>query len=142
VVSLKLRPLYPRTKNEVYKFNLLQLIEIHQRFEGTYCLHLQSRTVSEASNKIAELEVLSAVALELFLLLSASTMKLEALLWSEVSMTYYRTVRRQIPEDSTLHRYRCENLKSISFLVFNKTKQQSESERLASFGEILFLAEA
>jgi hypothetical protein len=32
-----------------------------------------------------------------FLLLSVSTLKLEALLLSEASMTYYRTVRLQIP---------------------------------------------
>jgi hypothetical protein len=31
---------------------------------------------------------------------------------SETSVDFQRTTRRYIPEDSTLHNYRCENLKS------------------------------
>jgi hypothetical protein len=41
-----------------------------------------------------------------------STLKIEVTCFSETSVNFQRTTRRYIPEDSTLHNYRCENLKS------------------------------
>jgi hypothetical protein len=40
-----------------------------------------------------------------------STLKMEAICSSETSVDYQPTLRRYIPEDSTLHYHRCENLK-------------------------------
>jgi hypothetical protein len=37
---------------------------------------------------------------------------MEAIFSSETSVEIQRTTRRHIPEDDTLHNYRCENLKS------------------------------
>jgi hypothetical protein len=44
--------------------------------------------------------------------LISSTLKMEAIYSSETSVETQRTTRRHIPEDDTLHNYRCENLKS------------------------------
>jgi hypothetical protein len=38
-------------------------------------------------------------------------MKMEAGRSSETSVNFYRTTRRYIPEDGTLHKHRCDNLK-------------------------------
>jgi hypothetical protein len=43
-----------------------------------------------------------------------STLKMEAICSSETSVDFQRTTQRYIPEDSTLHNHRCENLKSHS----------------------------
>jgi hypothetical protein len=44
---------------------------------------------------------------------------MEAVCSSETSVASQRTTRRYIPEDSTLHNHRCENLKSyIALGVF------------------------
>jgi hypothetical protein len=40
------------------------------------------------------------------------TLKMDAICSSETSVDFHRTTRRYIPEDSTLHNHRCENLKS------------------------------
>jgi hypothetical protein len=39
------------------------------------------------------------------------TLKMEAICSSETSVETQRTIRRDIPEDDTLHNHRCENLK-------------------------------
>jgi hypothetical protein len=39
---------------------------------------------------------------------------MEAICSSETSVNFQRTTRRYIPEDSTLHNHRCENLKSYN----------------------------
>jgi hypothetical protein len=36
---------------------------------------------------------------------------------SEMLVDFYRTTRRYIPEDSTLHNHRCENLRSSIILA-------------------------
>jgi hypothetical protein len=41
-----------------------------------------------------------------------STLKMEAKFSSEMSVDFQQTTRYHIPEDSILHNYRCENLKS------------------------------
>jgi hypothetical protein len=45
----------------------------------------------------------------------SSTLKMEAICSSETSVATQQTTRRHIPEDDTLHNYRCENLKSSSY---------------------------
>jgi hypothetical protein len=40
-----------------------------------------------------------------------STLKMEAICSSKMSVETQRTTRRYIPEDDTLHNHRCENLK-------------------------------
>jgi hypothetical protein len=41
-----------------------------------------------------------------------STLKMEVIYFSEMSVDFPRTTRRYIPEEGTLHNHRCENLKS------------------------------
>jgi hypothetical protein len=47
-----------------------------------------------------------------YCLVYSSTLKMEAIYSSETSVDSQRTEGRYIPEDRTLHNYRCENLKS------------------------------
>jgi hypothetical protein len=42
----------------------------------------------------------------------SSTLKMEAICSSEISVDFQRTARRYTPEDITLHNLHCENLKS------------------------------
>jgi hypothetical protein len=56
--------------------------------------------------------------------LYSSTLKTEAIRSSETSVNFQRTTRRYIPEDSTVHNHRCENLKSyIETFSFTKITQ-------------------
>jgi hypothetical protein len=50
----------------------------------------------------------------IFAELISSTLKMEAICSSEMSVETRRTTRRHIPEGDTLHNHRCENLKSYS----------------------------
>jgi hypothetical protein len=77
-------------------------LNVNRRFGGTYRLHLQDR-----KNKLSKSFVHAGFLLGLF-----STLKMEAICSSETSVDVQRTTRRYIPEDSTLHDHRCENLKS------------------------------
>jgi hypothetical protein len=45
------------------------------------------------------------------------TLKMETICSSETSVDFERTTRRYIPDDSTLHNHRCENLKSYKFIL-------------------------
>jgi hypothetical protein len=47
--------------------------------------------------------------------LISSTLKMEAICSSEMSVDTQRTTRRYMPEDETLHNHRCENLKSYIY---------------------------
>jgi hypothetical protein len=42
---------------------------------------------------------------------------MEVICFSETSVDTERTTRRYIPEDATLHKHRCENLKSYIYLL-------------------------
>jgi hypothetical protein len=55
-----------------------------------------------------------------------STLKMEVICSSETSVDFQRTTRRYIPEDSTLHNYRCENLK------FYKTYEGYSTRQIAA----------
>jgi hypothetical protein len=48
-----------------------------------------------------------------------STLKIETICSSETSIDFQQTTRRYFPEDSTLHNYCCENLKSYPSSVFH-----------------------
>jgi hypothetical protein len=48
----------------------------------------------------------------------SSTLKMEAICSSEISVDFQQTTRRYIPEDSSLHNHRCENLKSFIEYIF------------------------
>jgi hypothetical protein len=47
-----------------------------------------------------------------YFLAYSSTLKKEAICSSETSVEFERTTQRYIPEDSTAHNHRCDNLKS------------------------------
>jgi hypothetical protein len=47
----------------------------------------------------------------------SSTLKMEAKCFSETLVDFQRTTRRYIPEDSSLHTHRCENLKTCQIVV-------------------------
>jgi hypothetical protein len=70
-------------------------VDVHRRFEETYCLHLQSRR---------------------FVLLTcyacSSTLNMEALHSSVKSANFYRTSQRYTPEDCTFYNYDCDKLKA------------------------------
>jgi hypothetical protein len=76
---------------------------------GAYRLHFQGWRISRARNQRE-----SKWQAEFFASCSAysSTLKMEAICSTETSIDIRRTTRRYIPEDSTLHNHRCENLKS------------------------------
>jgi hypothetical protein len=49
----------------------------------------------------------------------SSNPKMEAMCSSETSVDFQRTTRHDIPEDSTLHNHRCENLKSYTVSLWS-----------------------
>jgi hypothetical protein len=75
------------------------LVEFNRYFGGTYCLHLQGRTVLAAC------------------LAYSLTLKIETLRLSEISVNCCQTSQPQIPKYSRLQSYRCENLKSDIVLL-------------------------
>jgi hypothetical protein len=79
------------------------LLNVNQRFGGTYRLHLQDRKnkLSKNPDDLLSLWVLAQ--------LSFSTLKMEAICSFETSVD---TTRHYIPEEGTLRDHCCENLKS------------------------------
>jgi hypothetical protein len=51
-------------------------------------------------------------------LVYSSTLKMEAIFSSETSLNFQRNIQRYIPEGSTLHNHRCENLRSYILCHF------------------------
>jgi hypothetical protein len=90
---------------------LCSQVEVYRRFRGTQCLHVQGQRVSQANCE--EGRKISACLLLLpdYLFGFSLTLKTEAILSSETSENFYRTTRRHIPKEVTLHTHRCENLK-------------------------------
>jgi hypothetical protein len=84
-------------------------LKVNRRFGRTFCLHLQGRRISRKTNQRE-----SRWQAEFY----PPTLKMEAICSSETSVDFQRITRRYIPEDSTFHNHRCENLKSyISFYL-------------------------
>jgi hypothetical protein len=76
-------------------------LKVNRRFGETYSLHLQVRRISRARNQR-----------DIRWQAYSSTLKMEAICYSEMSVDFQRTTRRYIPEDRTIYNHRCENLKS------------------------------
>jgi hypothetical protein len=87
------------------------LLSVNRRFGGTYRLHLQGRR-NKFSKKPARKQVPSRALVSCSAY--SSTLKMEAIFLSEMSVDSQRTTRRHIPEDDTLHNHRCENLKILT----------------------------
>jgi hypothetical protein len=67
-----------------------------------------------------------------FLLKFSSTLKMEAICSSEMSVASQQTTRRHIPEDVTLHNHHCENLKSyIGIFLFHFITCVAVTEKFA-----------
>jgi hypothetical protein len=91
---------------------------VNRHFGGTYCLHLQSRTIREQATSVSRWPQTRAHAGSSFA--ACSTLKMEAIRSLEMSV-HTRYTQCHIPEDGILHSHRCENLKSyIICLRFNK----------------------
>jgi hypothetical protein len=87
-------------------------VNVNLRFGRIYRLHLQGRRASEARIQLKTGSKQSSC------LAYSSTLKIEAIYLSEPCVDFQRITRRYISGDSTLHRHRCENLKSIvPFLI-------------------------
>jgi hypothetical protein len=56
---------------------------------------------------------------------SKQGLRMEAICSSESSVDFHWTIRRYIPEDRTLHIFRCENLKSCTLRLLLETETQS-----------------
>jgi hypothetical protein len=80
---------------------LCSSLKVNGRFRGTCHLHLQSRRLQhEAGSRQSSS------------LAYSSTLKMKETCSSETSVDFKRTTRRCIPEDTTLHNRRWENLRS------------------------------
>jgi hypothetical protein len=77
-------------------------LKVNRRFGGTYRLHLQSRRISQARNQLGAGSI--AFLFGLFFYPEDGDM------FSETSVHFQETTRRYIPEETTLHNHRCENL--------------------------------
>jgi hypothetical protein len=81
-------------------------LKVNRRFGGTYRLIIQDRRISQARNQCEAGRKKSSYS-------------------SETSVDFQRTTRRYIPEGRTLHKHRCENLKSCSMLFICKDISRS-----------------
>jgi hypothetical protein len=63
------------------------------------------------------------------------SLKMEAIYSSERSVDFQRTTRRYIPEDSSLHNHRCENLKSYNFRVVYTNCRTRNGLPMAAVGD-------
>jgi hypothetical protein len=77
-------------------------LSVSRRLGGTYRLHLQGRMPLASRWFLAQI---------IF-----STVKMEAICSSEMSVDTQRTTRRYIPEIGTLHNHRCADLKSYKHI--------------------------
>jgi hypothetical protein len=59
-----------------------------------------------------------------------STLRMESICYSETSVDFQRTTRRYIPEDSTLHNYRCGSLKYYKLRDVHLVNATTASQRL------------
>jgi hypothetical protein len=97
------------------------LLKVNRRFGRTYRLHLQGRRIRQAREELCLPYAFTVLSCSAY----SSTLKMEAICSSETSVGFQRTTWRYIPEDSTLHIHRCENLKSY--------RHKEASQRIVSF---------
>jgi hypothetical protein len=93
-------------------------LKVNRRFGGKYLLHLQGRRISRARTSVKA--VIATCFYAGSCLAYSSTLKMVAICSSETSVDFQRSTRRYIPEDSTLHNHRCENLKSYFISLLNQ----------------------
>jgi hypothetical protein len=74
-----------------WDMTLCSLLSVSRRFGGTYHLHLACWFIAE---------------------LITSTLKMEAICSSKMSVDTQQATQRHIPDDDTLHNHHCGNLKS------------------------------
>jgi hypothetical protein len=109
-------------------------LELNWCFRGTYRLHLRGKRISQARNQRGPRSKHSSCSAY------SLTLQTEAIYSSETSVDTQRTTQRYIPEDGTLHKYRCENLKSyimrslIGTIVFWDMLPYSLLESYQCFG--------
>jgi hypothetical protein len=89
-------------------------VKINLCFGGMHCLHLQGRWGKQATSSKQQ-SVAACLFLEFAYLVYSSTLKMEAIRYSETSL---KTTWRQIATDNTLLSYCCENLKYKMYLPF------------------------
>jgi hypothetical protein len=83
-------------------------LKVDRRTGGTCRLHLQGKKKAKQETSMKLARRLGSV---YFLIL-----KIEAIFYSQNSVSFQRTTQRYIPEeDTTLHNYRCKNLRSDKF---------------------------
>jgi hypothetical protein len=70
-------------------------VQVHRRFGVSHCLHLQGRMSKELSNH----QVSKQAACWSY----NFNLEMEAVRSSETSVNFYQTIRRHIPEDSSLN---------------------------------------
>jgi hypothetical protein len=100
-------------------------LSFNRRFGETYRLQLQSRR--NRFSKPGSKQVASLLA-PWFAEYISSTLKIEAIFFSETSVETQRTTRRHIPEDETLRYY--------SFFVFRSSRLQISTWRLVILTKI------
>jgi hypothetical protein len=83
-------------------------LKVNRHFGGTCRLHHQGRRISQTRNQLCLPPAFTLVSCLAYTL----TLKMEATCSLETSVDFQRTTWCYIPEDSTLHNHRCENLKS------------------------------
>jgi hypothetical protein len=97
-------------------------LRVNRRVGGTCRLHFQGRSVSQARyQREAGSKPVTSLA-------CSSTLKMKATCSSETSVHFQRTTRRYIPEDRTLHNYRCENLKSYNTVTVFEQSPHSRAD--------------
>jgi hypothetical protein len=111
-------------KKSIFRhITLCSLLKVNRRFGGT---SLQSYGSNKPSKIPALKQVVSRPALTLVSYSAYSTLKMEVICSSEILVDFQRNTWRYIQEDSSLHKHRCENLKSyvvpVMSTAFSRTR--------------------
>jgi hypothetical protein len=105
-------------------------LKVNRRFVGRYRLHFQDRISLARYHR----DRFSTYFFTLVSSLAYTTLKMEAIYFSETSVNCQRTTQRYIPAYRTLHNHCCANLKSYTVLaivckihIFRSTKGADKS---------------
>jgi hypothetical protein len=99
-------------------------LKFNPRFGGTHRLHHRSRIINQTRNQREACSKQSSY------LAYCSTLKMEAIHYSETKADFQWTTRHYIAEDRTLHNHSCENLKS-----YKKCEWKSKNDILITVGQ-------
>jgi hypothetical protein len=86
-------------------------------FIGTNCFYLQERKVIQARSHLAGGSKQSCLLQLVYCLAYSSTLKMEAICFSKMSIDFHRITGHYIAEDRTLHNHGCEYFKSYLNLI-------------------------